>query len=197
MKQTVQKGFTLVELVVTIGIIGIIGSALAVFIVDNFRFQSMTITEGQSLGESQRAVDEMKRVLRGATFGENGAYPVGNAEPQTLTIYSDYDYDGQVEKVRYYLDGTNMYRGTTEPQAAADVYPEGQETSELITNDVDNGEEPIFYYYGTNYTGSEDPLDPVVEPAVKAIGIHLIINTTPYNDEGKYVNDTSVHLRNL
>ncbi len=197
MENTSQRGMTIIEIVISVGIIAIISSALAVFVVDNYRFQSMTITEGQSYGEAQRAVDRMKKEIRHITIGENGAYPITNAESQALTIYSDYDYDGDIERIRYFVDGTSLYRGITEPQAAAEVYPDGQETTDLITENIANGAEAIFLYYDENYTGQEAPMNPPVKPSIKAIGIHLIVDNTPWNDTGRYVTDTLINLRNL
>ncbi len=197
MTRVPEKGFTLVELVVTIGIIAIISSALAVFVVDNYRFQSRTLTEGQSFGEAQRAVDQMKREIRGATEGENGAFPIAGAGSQTLTVYTDYDYDGDIEQVRYYVDSNILYRGVTEPQATAEVYPPGQEVAEVITRNVANGATPIFSYYTDTYSGSEPPMDPVVEPNVRIIRLYLVVDTTPGDETGQYIVDTLVNVRNL
>lgn len=197
MKRFLQKGFTLIELVTTVGIISIVVSALAVFVVDNYRFQAMTITEGASLGEAQRSIGKIKRIMRGATYGENGAFPIANAQDQTLIIYADSDFDGEVERVRFWLDDTILYKGVIEPQAAADVYPPGAENSEVLSANVANGTEPIFSYYDESYTGTQDPLVSPSEPSIKAVGIHLIVDTSADSTEGRYVIDTITHLRNL
>lgn len=192
-----QLGFTLVELLTTVGIISLIVGAMAVFVIDNYRFQALTITEGASLGEAQRAVSKMKREIRGITYGENGAFPLADAEGQTLTIYTDIDFDGETERVRYWLDGTNFYKGIIEPQGGADVYPPGQENSELISGHVANDTEAIFLYYDEDFTGSEPPLVNPAEPDIHAIGIHLIVDTTPTDTDGRYVVDTIINPRNL
>lgn len=192
-----QKGITLIELLVVIAIIGIVSGALTTFILDNYRFQSYTLTEGESYGEAQRAVDKMKREIRGVVQGENGAFAISNAEDQTLTIYTDFDFDDRIERIRYFVTGTTFYKGVIEPQAGTETYPAAAETLQTITSHVANGTDPIFLYYDTNYTGTETPMDPIVEPDIRVIGINLIVDTTPDTAAGRYVIDTIVHLRNL
>jgi len=192
-----QKGFTLIELVTTIGIIAIISSALAVFVVDNYRFQSRTLSQGQSFGEAQRAVDKMKREIRGATRGANGAFPIANAAADNLTIYSDYDYDGSIEQVRYFVSGNTFYRGIIEPQADDDIYPPDQETVSVISANLANDSTPIFSYYTDTYSGSEPAMNPVITPNIRIVRIYLIIDTSPQINSGRYTIDTLVHLRNL
>ncbi len=192
-----QKGITLIELLVVIAIIAIISGALTTFILDNYRFQSFTLTEGESYGEAQRAVDRMKREIRGAVQGDNGAFAIANAEDQTLTIYTDYDFDDQVERLRYFVIGTTFYKGVIEPQAGAETYPAAAETLQTITAHMANGTDPIFLYYDANYTGTEAPMDPILEPDIRVIGINLVVDTTPDTAAGRYVIDTIVNLRNL
>ncbi len=192
-----QKGITLIELLVVIAIIAVISGALTTFILDNYRFQSYTLTEGESYGEAQRAVDKMKREIRGVVQGENGAFAIANADDQTLTIYTDFDFDDRIERLRYFVSGTTFYKGVIEPQAGSETYPAAAETLQTITSHVANGANPIFLYYDANYTGTETPMDPIVEPDIRVIGINLAVDTTPDTAAGHYVIDTIVHLRNL
>lgn len=191
-----QKGITLIELLVVISIIAIVSGALTTFILDNYRFQSFTLTEGESYGEAQRAVDKMKREIRGAVQGENGAFTIANAEDQALTIYTDYDFDGRIERIRYFVTGTTFSRGVIEPQDD-ESYPEDLETIQAITAHLANGTEPLFLYYDANYTGTEAPMDPIVEPDIRVIEIDLAVDSTPDTAAGYYVIDTIVNLRNL
>jgi prepilin-type N-terminal cleavage/methylation domain-containing protein len=197
MSRSRQKGFTLIELVTTIGIIAIISSALAVFVVDNYRFQSRTLSQGQSFGEAQRAIDRMKREIRGATRGANGAFPIANATADSLTIYADYDYDGHIEQVRYFVSDGTFYRGIIEPQATEDIYPPDTETTSIISANIANDSTPIFSYYTDTYSGSEPAMNPVIAPNIRIIRIYLIIDTSPNINSGRYIIDTLVNLRNL
>ncbi len=192
-----QRGMTLIELLVVISIIAIVSGALTTFILDNYRFQGYTLTEGESYGEAQRAVDKMKRELRGVVQGENGAFAIADAQNQALTIYTDYDFDGRTERLRYFLIGTTFNKGIIEPQSGSEIYPAAAETVQVITTHVANGAEPIFLYYDAGYTGTQAPMNPILEPNIRLIGIHLAVDSTPGTDAGRYVIDTIVHLRNL
>lgn len=192
-----QKGITLVELLVVIGIIGLVAGALTTFVVDNYQFQSFTMTEGQSYGEAQRAIDKMKKEIRGVVRGENGAFAIANAQNQALTIYTDYDFDGRIERLRYFLSGTTLNKGIIEPQSGSETYPAAAETIQTVTTNVANGSEPIFLYYDDNYTGTQAPMNPIVPLFTRMIGLHLIIDSTPGTAAGRYIIDTLVHLRNF
>lgn len=196
-KFTTQKGITLIELLVVISIVAIISGALATFIVDNYRFQSFTLTEGESYGEAQRTIDKMKREIRGVVQGENGAFAIADAQGQTLTIYTDYDYDGRIERIRYFVTGTTLNKGVIEPQSGGETYPAAAETFQSIAGHIANGADPIFLYYDANYTGTEAPMNPIVEPNIRVIGLQLAIDSTAGTEAGYYVIDTIVHLRNL
>ncbi|EKD66890.1 MAG: hypothetical protein ACD_48C00689G0003 [uncultured bacterium] len=192
------RGITLIELVVTIGIIVIIGTALAIFMVDNFKFHRMAMEEGSSMGEAQKIVDNMKKEIRSATESENGSFPIESAGNQTLVFYSDYDKDEIAERIRYQLSGQNLERGTIEPTSGEtpEYLPENEQTV-LINTHVVNEAVPIFYYYDENYTGTQSPMNPIVELDIRVIGIHLIVDTAPATSAGRYILDTEVRPRNL
>lgn len=55
--------------------------------------------------------------LRSALPAENGAFPILTAATNTLTFYSDIDDDGVVERVRYFLSGSKMRKGSSNRRA--------------------------------------------------------------------------------
>ncbi len=192
-----QRGITLIEILLIVAIVGLVSGALTTFVLDNYRFQNFALTEGQSYGEAQRAVDQMKKEFRGVVRGENGAFAVVEAQNQALTIYTDYDFDGRIERLRYFVTGTTLHKGIIEPQSGSETYPAAAETFETVTTNVANGPEPIFLYYDDNYTGTEAPMNPVEPLLIRIIGLHLIIDSTPETDVGRYTLDTIVRLRNF
>lgn len=192
------RGFTLIELVVTIGIIAIIASALAVFIVDNFRYQRRALEEGQSQGEAQRIVRSMREELRGAIQGENGAYPIASASEQELIFFSDYDLDSEVEKIRYTLSGSTLEKGITEPVGAPASYPLANEEASTLTTNGANEDIALFNYFDESYSGSEEPMDPILIPNIRLVEIDLLIDTWPSSpNQGLYEIQTQINLRNL
>jgi len=192
------RGFTLIELVVTIGIIAIIASALAIFIVDNFRYQRRALEEGQSQGEAQRIVRSMREELRGAIQGENGAYPIAGASGQELVFFSDYDLDGEVERIRYTLSDTILQKGIIEPIGEPASYLLANEDVSTLTTNAANSETPLFNYFDENYAGTGEPMNPILIPNIRLVEIDLLIDTWPASEnEGLYEVRTQINLRNL
>src|SRR3970040_2041150 len=88
---------------------------------------------------------------------ENGAYPLAQADAQTVTFYSDIDGDGTFERVRYFLDGTTLRRGVIEQTTTQPVtYPPASEIVADVVRYLVPG--TIFTYYPEGFPPELTPI---------------------------------------
>ena len=105
-----KKGFTLVEIMVTTVIIGFIILGLSRFSRDFLAGYNFSFQETQAISEAQQAITVMERELREMRDGVDGSYPLVTTNDNELVFYSDVDDDGDAERVRYYLVGTDVLK---------------------------------------------------------------------------------------
>lgn len=193
-----QKGFTIVEVSVGATIIIIILGAL-------YGLQSvMNTSQGLILNQSIKvelansAMQTLIREIRTARDGDNGAYAIENANNQTLTFYSDVDFDGQTEKVRYFINGTELRKGVIEPLGYPVTYPPGNEQVRVITDNVRNGALPLFYFFSGNFPTQGNPLSVPADPdSIKLVRVHVRLNEKVNDPQGDYVLESNTAIRTL
>jgi prepilin-type N-terminal cleavage/methylation domain-containing protein len=154
MKYRALKGFTLVEMVVVIGILAVVGVALTGMIGYVYRTNAFIFEETSATDSARRGVAYALENIREASYGADGSYPLATAATSTITFYADVDNDGVVEKIHYYLENGTLYRGVTNPAGAPPSYDGQTETSTVVASYVRNDSStPIFHYYDD--TGAE------------------------------------------
>ena len=145
-----QSGFTLIEILIATAIASASLALVTYFTVDLSR-------SGIFLGDRLETERELEMALRALVSegrsigpGENGAYPIVTANGTTFTFFSDVDGDGTFEQVRYFLEGTILKKGVTEPTATEPItYPAGNEVVREIVHSIVPG--TLFAYYPSGY----------------------------------------------
>lgn len=201
-KKTLRKGFTLVEVVITIAILGIGMAGLSVFFFRILKSNQFILEEGVASFQASQGVQKMVNELRKVRQGENGEYPVTLLDDFELTVFSDIDGDQTVEKVHYYLDGSDLKMGVSNPSGSPLEYPDGDQTVSTIVKHVANeSDEPVFYYYNRDYP---DDLanNPVVTPVadrqlIRLVEVYLIINIKPQSAPDNVNIGSFAEFRNL
>lgn len=192
-----QGGFTFPEIIIALAIFSIVTVALYGFIRITLIAQSRSFAIITASNEARRAVSIMTTDIRGAIQSESGSYPIETAQNQALTIYSNIDTDAQAEKIRYFLSGTDLRRGVIQPQGTPAAYPPASEQISTIARYVRNGATPIFYYYDKNYTGTQNPMNPINIGNIRYIKIILIIDDNPSRNPLPVTVEGAAQLRNL
>lgn len=197
---TKKQGFTLIEVVFAIGILTIFISGIVVFnrlIGDS---QNTLTIASQSFNEATIGIDAMVKELRNAKHADNGAYPLALADDQEIIFYSNLDDDTDVERIRYYLDSTELKRGVVQPEGDPVTYPDASEQVSLVINNVQNLSNPIFYYYNGDWP-ADTTNNPLPAPArladTKLIKVNLTINPKPSRPEAQFTVESFAQLRNL
>jgi len=195
-----QTGFTLVELVLAVFIFSAITAGVAAFGVYYFQSYSFSFEENQSIGLAQTAITTMIREIREARSGDDGAYALTQVDDNTLIFYSDVTNDGRSDRVRYFLNGTDLKKGVIEPTQVPVTYPTDQEKVSTIASYVDNAGQPLFIYYNGDY-----PTDTVNNPLpqvsrllnTRFISVYLRINIAVDYSAQPFEIASGVQIRSL
>lgn len=198
---TLEEGFTLIEVLVSISILLMIGSSV-------IAFERSVLTSSKVLQAELNSQQQVRRTLaafvsnvRGATQSATGGYAIESAGTSTLVFYTNIDKDSLVERVRYFVSASTLMRGVIKPVGA--LYLSSNESITRVVSDVANdSSSPVFVYYDSAYDGftssSTDPLPlPVNIPAIRLIQIVLTVNPNGVRSPVMQTYSTQVSIRNL
>lgn len=197
-----KKGVTIAELVVVIGILGLIMIAISTFqvnVIKNNRYaQDSLIT----LQDGRVIIRTMIKELRSVSPSNNGAFPIIQASTSTISFFSDIDGDGSKEQVRYFIaSSTVLKKGIIRPTGTPSVYNSASEVITIIANNIKNSSStPLFTYYNSSYDGTSTstPLTyPLVLANVHLIRVDLVIDVDPNRSPIPRTYTSQVNLRNL
>jgi prepilin-type N-terminal cleavage/methylation domain-containing protein len=195
---SIIQGFTLIEVLVASVVTVILGGAILslIFITTQTRLSSYRNVLNVDLANQD--IDQMARELRNIRPGDNAAYPIVRAKDQEIIFYSDVDYDGSAEKVRYTLTSTQLVRGITKATGYPAQYLQTNEKVKILSDFIRNGSTPVFYYYNgdwPNDTTNNPLIDPVRLSDSKLIKVYIIINSE--DDTDNFSLETYIQLRTL
>lgn len=198
LKQKERNGFTLVEVLVALGIFILIVAATVEIFIFGWRSNSTIWEQLSAQNEGRKAVQDFTNQLRTASASSIGAYTVESAANQQIIFYSDIDHDSLRERVRYFLSGTTFKRGVIKPSGNPLIYNPASETITDVARSVANGANPIFYYYDKNYSGAGAPLSmPVNVTAIRVVEIYLKLDRNPQITPAPLFVESKVMIRNL
>lgn len=195
-----RTGFTLVELIVATFIFAVVASAVAAFTIYYLGSYTFSLEESRSVGYAQGALTTMVREIRESRMGENGAWPITQADDSTFVFYADVTNDGRTDKVRYFIDGTTLKKGVIQPTTAPVSYPPETETITVVSDYVDNAGNPLFRYYNGNW-----PADAINNPLpvsqrlfnTRYVSIYLRINIVNNTGANPFELNSGVQIRSL
>lgn len=190
-----QQGFTLIQVIVSIAVFTMLLLAMNRLFVSIYREQRISVGMIERTNNANRVLAILGGELRQANRSKAGDYLLSAAEPGRLVFFSDIDADAEMEKVIYFLDGTELKKTVIKP-GGLPYYGAGGTTT-TVSSQVVNGATPIFSYYGESYDGSGSALAPPILPAdVRVVGIHLELDTPSSMSAYNLTVDTKVRLRN-
>ena len=174
-----SAGFSLLEVMLTVAILPIVlGAAYQVFITLSGNYSTIG-AQSEATSEAQRALDVLVREIRQAqeTSIGAGAFPV--AQERLAVFYADIDRDGIPERIKYEVDGSDLYRSQDEARSAVAPYDypddgESGDTPALRVVNLTTSSDVVFTYY---LNGAPDvPVgEPTEEqrPKISSVGVHL------------------------
>lgn len=198
---TTQKrsaGITLLEMVLVLGIFGVALAMITSYFWMSLRAQNKSVKSIVAQNSARRALTTLAGEVRSTMSADSGSYPIEVAEGQSLTFYTNIDSDINAEKVRYFLDGTDLKRGVIEPTGQPPTYPSASEQINTIADYNANGASNIFTYYDRDYEGTSSPLPfPVNKSNIRLIRIDLVVDVDSNTPPDPLTVTTEAQLRNL
>ncbi len=193
-----NKGFTLLEIIITLAIFSLIMGVVGLFARNLFYYNSIFSGGLTSYDEAKKILQPISSEIRSASPSSLGAYPVETAGNTTFTFFSDINNDGLKEKIRYFLSGNILTKGVIIPSGNPMQYLSNTESLSQIVHNIRNGSTPIFTYYDSNYNGETAALSqPVSVLSVRLVKITLILDTDLNRSPVPITVITEVSLRNL
>jgi len=101
-----DKGFTMVETMVTIAIFSLVIGATMGFITISYKTYGFSWQQSVAINEARKGIETMVKEIREARTGDDGSYPIEKARDKEFIFFSDIDKDEEVERVRYFLGTT-------------------------------------------------------------------------------------------
>ena len=177
-----KRGFTLLELLVALGIFALVIGSVTAIMVDAFRNNRIIWKQLERQTDGRKVLQQIVDDVRRAEQSSTGAYAIESAGANELRFYTNVDLDGYKEKVRFFLDGTNLKRGIIKPSGTPLTYNPANEQVIVLARNVTNLAKgvSIFTYYNQNYTGTEEALtQPVTASNVRMVKVFLELEDDP------------------
>jgi type II secretory pathway pseudopilin PulG len=195
-----NKGFTLIETLVLVLVFSTAMGAVTSFVYYIYRSSDYDFQQSQAIRNARQGVETMIKEIREAQPADDGSYTLEKADDQEFIFYSDIDKDANVERVRYFLDGSVFKKGVVEPTGLPPVYNLDTEQVSILSSYVCNEEGSIFTYYDGDWPGDEinNPLPtPTRLKETKLIHVYLKINVDPERPPTDFELESDVQIRNL
>lgn len=188
-----KKGLTLIETLMTIAIFTLAMGIISGFLVMGYKTQSYTWQQSLAISEARKGIETMVKEIREARLGDDGSYIIEKAEDFQFIFYSDIDKDLAVERIRYFVEGTDFKKGVTDPGGWPIKYDLKNEKIFILSQFVRN-QPPIFRYFD----GKSQELSPPARLRdTKLMMVYLVINVNPNRPPQDFVLESAVQIRNL
>jgi len=193
-----SKGLTLIEMLVSMALISLLSLAVVGLQFVISQNQIIIWRSYTNVDDANVSVSSFVREVRASRSGENGAFTIESANDNSLTFYSDVDYDGLTEKIRYSRNENVLEKGIINPVGYPATYPADQERVRILSENIQNDTDPIFYYYNEDWP-EDDINNPLLTPTdpsdIKLIKIYLILNNIDNEPEHDYILESFTSIR--
>lgn len=198
MAHTQPKGFTLIEIIITSSILAAILTLVGTLASTGLRSWTQNRDQVEAQETARTALARVSKLIREAQPADNGSYTIAAASDQSLTFYADADNDGANEQVRIFLQGTQLKMGVIKPSGSPVTYPAGNETLQVLANNVRDGGNPIFTYFDGNFTGTEPALtSPIAIQNVRLVHVKMTVDVDTAKAPVALELETNMAFRNL
>ncbi|PCI29934.1 hypothetical protein COB52_02045 [Candidatus Kaiserbacteria bacterium] len=190
-----NRGISLIETLVLIAVFTLIIMAIVSSLRFVYRGQRFAFEQADATRSARQGTERVVKDLRETSYADDGAYPIAAMATSSVTFFSDYDNDGKVERLRYFLDGTDFKEGITESAGDPPAYSVS-ETVNVVSDNVRNEalSIPLFTFYDKSGTLMSDYTE-VDELAF--VTVRLVVNLHPERKPEDFEIRSSAALRNI
>ena len=203
---------TIIEMLMAITIFTIGIAGFTELFVKSWQNNHFAFEMGQASSSVSQGLTRIGDYLKRVRQGDNGADPIVSASSNDLVVYCDYNKDSTTERLHFYKEaytdaqGNNFFRvmmGIRNPSASFPrTYAAGDgSVVTIVTNIMNDGATPIFYYYDRDYAGSslQTPLtSPVGDVSdIRLVKVFLKINIDPNRAPDNIEMQSFNEMRNL
>ena len=189
MKIKKKKGITLVELIVTSGIVVILTLVVTVIMV-------RSISAYRLSNKSVSLQEDAAKVMREFEYSARAASEIVTADSDEFTYLRYFDLvSSSPSQVRFFVDGNQLKMGRVEPvgvEPSVSYPPENEAVTLLVENLINPTE--VFYYYDDN---SALLSEPIAESGIRMAEIVVTLDDDPSNTPEAVTEQTKVQFRNL
>lgn len=186
---------TMIEIAVWVSVLTIVLLALTSSVLYFNRTNKYAVEQASAVTSAQRGIERTVRTIREAAYSSQGAFPIVSIAANDFVFYADVDTDLLIEKVRYFIQGTNLVQGITDATGDPPAYTTAEATS-TVSEYVHNLDQnvPAFQYYDkngaeiTNYTNWA---------GVRRVKVSVVVNVDPNKLPNQLVLYSSAAIRNL
>ncbi len=165
----------IIAVAIMVGILLVIGLLAH----DVFDFSSFFQGSFESQQEINQTLQTIIPEVRSMTRSAAGSYAIETAASSTLTFFSDIEGDGVVERVRYFVSSTTLWRGIVKPTGSPPVYNPASETTRAFIHNLVLTASSTFLYYDESFNGTQSPLAfPVTINSVRLVEMIVRARTT-------------------
>lgn len=191
-----MRGFTLMEMIVVIAVLGVVSGALLSTIRDFYRQNAYVFEAATAVDSARRGIATALHNLREASYADDGNYPIAAAATSSVTFYSDVDADGGIERVRIYVIGETLYRTVTNAAGNPPTYTGQTPATTTIATYVRNGSStPVFKYYDSEGLQLATTTPDISE--IASVATTLMVDLNPNRAPNVLTLTGSATLRNL
>ena len=189
-------------MLVTISIFVTLIFGVATILNDIFVNSSQELSSMSNIDQARSALSVFTNEIRNATTASNGSYPLNQASSSQIIFYSNFrTANGAVERIRYYVSGNTLYKGTVLPSGSPLAYNLSSESVSLVATGISNGSTPLFYYYDGSYDGSAGAnalVQPVNINQVRFIKMNLtVLNRITLKDNSTFSISSGAAIRSV
>ncbi|HEC33075.1 MAG TPA: type II secretion system protein [Candidatus Kaiserbacteria bacterium] len=192
----VSRGFTLVETVMVIAISVLILGSFVASISLFYRSNTYALEQAFAVNSARKGIENMMKDIRKVSYSDEGSYPVISMTTSSFSFYSNVDTDAYIEKVRYFIDGTDLKKGVVNSSGTPLSYNDANEIISVISDNVRNNTQSValFSYYnasGTPVTNTASTTDIIFVTA------DIVVNVNPLDIVNDFRLRSSATMRNI